>query len=479
VILIWFLPWRFQTNDDELMMWLVSGAYTGTPESYAVFIHPLLSWLFSKLYTFFPAIPWYPLTWFGVMYLSYVVFLRLVWERKSVSLVNQIWCLFLFAFLIHFSFFLQFSIVSAFAASAGLVARTLKSKGSKFQLRFYWTDLLLVIAFLIRHEVPFLILAGLIVLNLIINQRRILFASVIPIFFLVFSFSFTQFWIRELGHSDFQELNKLRSSIFDDPVLQLMKEGFKDENPALYYFANGLIDYHNDDLTIEKLSMWKKRLNQDRLTLYQPKWLYQSLWVYLEHQWFFIGFVITFLIFSISLFGQRIVFMVFILLFITLILSPFNLLNVRLYAIIFLAGFSSSFLLIDQLYIRNLKIFYSIILCLILGLIIHFKAFFDSKSNLPPSGTLIESLYELKQNGFEIIYLIGSDEIFREFRFVKTVPFRLLGWSTFLEEKDITAKVSKTAYLVDDWVFYSNLGYFERYPESKILLDGFILVTLK
>ncbi|MFT4855343.1 MAG: hypothetical protein ACI942_000713, partial [Planctomycetota bacterium] len=72
MIVIWFLPWRFQTNDDELMMWLVSGAYTGTPESYAVFIHPLLSWIFSKLYTLFPEIRWYPLTWFLVMYLGYL-----------------------------------------------------------------------------------------------------------------------------------------------------------------------------------------------------------------------------------------------------------------------------------------------------------------------------------------------------------------------------------------------------------------------
>jgi|GEM_PF-6032982 len=26
-LLIWNLPWRFQVNDDEIMMWLVSGAY--------------------------------------------------------------------------------------------------------------------------------------------------------------------------------------------------------------------------------------------------------------------------------------------------------------------------------------------------------------------------------------------------------------------------------------------------------------------
>jgi hypothetical protein len=56
---VWFLPWRFQVNDDVLMMWLVSGAYTGTPETYAVFIHPILSWIFSRLYAAFPFVNWY------------------------------------------------------------------------------------------------------------------------------------------------------------------------------------------------------------------------------------------------------------------------------------------------------------------------------------------------------------------------------------------------------------------------------------
>jgi len=413
------------------------------------------------------------------MYVSYAVFLSMVWERKSVSLVNQIWCLYLFAFLIHFTFFLQFSIVSAFAASAGLVTRTLKSKESKFQLKFYWTDLLLVIAFLIRYEVPFLILAGVIVLNLIISQRRILFASVIPIFFLVFSFSFTQFWISEQGHFDFQELNKLRSSVFDDPVLQLMKEGFKDENPALYYFANGLIDYNNDDLTIEKLSMWKKRLNQDRLTLYQPKWLYQSLWVYLKHQWFFIAFISTFIIFAFFLHRSKAICFFFALLFIALLLSPFYLLKVQIYAILFLTFMAACLLISLKVYPGNFKSLYTLCVFLIIGLFVHFKAFFDSRANLLSSRNLDEKLVKLQDNGFDRIYLVGSGEILRDYRFKKELPFKFLGWYTFLEDNSRFNNYSKIAYIVIEDTFILNSGYFKRFSEPTLIMEDYILVTGK
>jgi len=60
-----------------------------------------------------------------------------------------------------------------------------------------------------------------------------------------------------------------------------MKDDFKNEDPTLYYFANGLINFQQDELTIEKLENWKEKLNQDRLTLYLPNRLVQSFWTYL------------------------------------------------------------------------------------------------------------------------------------------------------------------------------------------------------
>src|SRR5690606_27825638 len=41
-------PFIFETNDDSKMMMLVSGTFSGVPEDYGVFIHPLLSLFFSQ-----------------------------------------------------------------------------------------------------------------------------------------------------------------------------------------------------------------------------------------------------------------------------------------------------------------------------------------------------------------------------------------------------------------------------------------------
>jgi MFS family permease len=474
---IWFLPWRFQTNDDQLMMWLVSGAYTGTPESYAVFIHPLLSWFFSKLYTFFPAIPWYSLTWFGVMYVSYVVFLSMVWERKSVSLVNQIWCLFLFAFLVHFTFFLQFSIVAAFAVSAGFSSRILKRYNSISPLTFYWTDFLIILGFLVRFEVPFLILGGFLVLNLILKQRRIFYVSIIPTLFLGISFGLTQFCMQQGGFVEFQKLNKLRSEVFDDPILQLMKDDFRNEDPALYYFANGLIDFQQDELTIEKLANWKERLNQDRLKLYLPNRLVQSFRTYLEYEWFFIGFILTFLLFSIFLFRWKAIFLLSTLFIITLILSPYYLLKVQVYAILFLTFFSACLVFPVGSFRRNLKPLYAIAFAITIGIGIHFKSFLEKKANLTSPEILSEKLMELKLMGYERIYLIGAEANLRDYKCAKTIPFKILGWPTFLEKDNYPNFPSKIAFLVDEDTFHSYSGYFGRYSSPKLIMEDFIFVT--
>ena len=101
VLTVSFLPWRFQLNDDMIMMWLVRGDYSGQPESYAVFIHPILSWTFAELYTLIPGVNWYPLTWFLVMYSSFLVFVNGIHTHLPKYLATFL-SLLLLAFFIHF-----------------------------------------------------------------------------------------------------------------------------------------------------------------------------------------------------------------------------------------------------------------------------------------------------------------------------------------------------------------------------------------
>lgn len=57
-------------NDDWGMYSILSGAYTGTPDAHVMFFLYPLSWLLSKLYTLYSAIPWYGIFLHGVQIAS-------------------------------------------------------------------------------------------------------------------------------------------------------------------------------------------------------------------------------------------------------------------------------------------------------------------------------------------------------------------------------------------------------------------------
>src|SRR5690606_39658298 len=81
-------PFIFETNDDTKMMMLVSGMFSGVPEDYGVFIHPLLSLFLSELYALNAAVPWYPLIWFAFVFMAYVGWVKAVFA-SVLSLPNQ------------------------------------------------------------------------------------------------------------------------------------------------------------------------------------------------------------------------------------------------------------------------------------------------------------------------------------------------------------------------------------------------------
>jgi hypothetical protein len=258
-----------------------------------------------------------------------------------------------------------------------------------------------------------------------------------------------------------------------------MKDDFKNEDPSLYYFANGLINYQKDDLNFVKLSEWEEKLDRYRFELYNPTRLVQSFWTYLEHEWFFIGFMSTFILFASLIFRSKVIFLFFLLFLIALILSPFYLLKVQVYAILFLTLFSACFVIPKNSFRGNPKLLYLLVFFLISGLLIHFKAFFESKANLISSEVLVNRIIDLKQAGYERIYLIGSGEILRDFRFTEKLPFKVLGWPTLLEKSNDSLYPSKIAYLVDERTFNFNPGYFEGFSRPTLIMEDFILVTKK
>jgi hypothetical protein len=272
MIVIWFLPWRFQTNDDELMMWLVSGAYTGTPESYAVFIHPILSWCFSKLYTLFPEIRWYPLTWFSVLYLGYFGLLKVIFQRKSHFASNLVLAAVVLCLLIHFALFMQFTIVSGFAALAGFSLIVSFTPEQKFG-RSLLILLLLLLSLLIRWESLALVGLGffgyLIFLDSRLLRARIFFLFSILLLFLTGFFSKT-IWENSSSYSSFVSYNQARAAVSDHPVTfrYLTEEKIKADS-KWFYFSQWMMD--EDQISIAELEERRKKLNTELLTLPQIK----------------------------------------------------------------------------------------------------------------------------------------------------------------------------------------------------------------
>jgi hypothetical protein len=272
MIVIWFLPWRFQTNDDTLMMWLVSGAYTGTPESYAVFIHPLLSWMFSKLYTFFPEIRWYPLTWFLVMYLGYFSLLKVLFQSKNQSSSNMVLATILLILLIHFTLFMQFTVVAGFAGLAGFALIIPYAQKQKFgQSLLIFT--LLFISILIRWESFVLVGLGFFAYLIFFNSRllrtRVFFLFSILLLFLTGFFAKT-IWENSSPYSDFVSYNQARAAVSDHPVTyRYLAEEKMSLDSKWFYFSQWMMD--EDEIGISELEERRKKLDAEMLTFPQVK----------------------------------------------------------------------------------------------------------------------------------------------------------------------------------------------------------------
>tara|TARA_R110002020_G_scaffold469510_1_gene694593 strand:+ start:142 stop:1704 length:1563 start_codon:yes stop_codon:yes gene_type:complete len=268
--IIWFLPWRFQTNDDEIMMWLVSGAYTGTPESYAVFIHPLLSWTFSKLYTFAPTIPWYPLTWYLVIYLSYLALITSLGHSKRGTNEKNFLTLFCLFLLLHFALFLQFTIVAGISGFAGLLLFQVCAK-NRINGLYIFSTVLCIFSILIRWESFVLILLGLGFYHLSFSfKRRIseyskpILVSLILVCILVAS---KMLWEKHSEYADFVQYNQARAAVSDHPANHILREGDIKGKSNWFYFSQWMME--GNTFSVEKLEAKKDELDKEFFTLNQ------------------------------------------------------------------------------------------------------------------------------------------------------------------------------------------------------------------
>lgn len=477
LIMIAFLPWRFQVNDDELMMWLVSGAYTGIPETYAVFIHPILSFSLAKLYSFFPQIPWYPFLWFALGYFAYFTLLQVI-EREFLSKrIKIIFFLFAFAILIHFSFFLQFSIIASLCVCAGLANRISKNKLHEYSGKFWMhSDILIIAGFLIRPEVAILLLAASFLYFLILShQKTLILATLYPLVFVLFFQGITFFWPKSEPLQDFIEHNQLRSQVFDHPILQLEKDRFINSEPELYYFSNGLIDFSENHLTREKLLEWKHMLDDLRWESVSFSFYKKSFGTFIQNERFVLTLMGLFLLFTLYANLKKGLKLLLVMILGLVILAPFYLIKIQIYILLFLLFFILMILdRQDGKFHKWPYLFFQSTLSILI--IFHCYSFSQSHKNISSGRVLQEKLRELNNEGYGEIFFSGGNRYYLELVFESSLPFKIMGWSSLFEYYFTEGENLKRVYIVDSEIYESNLGYFGNCNYQVEEFNNFIIV---
>lgn len=349
-----FLPWRFQVNDDVTMMWLVSGAYTGTPESYAVFIHPLLSWCLSKLYTRIFWIPWYEGIWFLSIYFSFILLLVSISRSQSAPLVKSLQVFFLLLISLHFAIFPQFTLVAGFLVFSSIVFLNEYEAGLSRGVAF----LLLTLGIMIRWESAVLIFLGYTFYTffskgndgLSFNFFR---KNSVIIFLFVGIIGSKSIYEVNSPYSDFLRFNRLRAAVIDHPVFY--QDTVKKKIPygsELFFFSR----WYFEDMGISEVDLMEKKKDLDE-RLFSIDHVFESF----ERLWRFQRFEAfkSFLIFGILLFF-------------------FSTVKKKGFLLFFFAAWMLFFLLFNHFYLIQGRVIFLFFLCLLFP-VFKFKTIYVGK----------------------------------------------------------------------------------------------------
>lgn len=109
----------FETNDDRVMMDIITGKYGEKYSAYSVFMGYPISFILSRLYMLLPNIPWYGILFCGIIvYSAWIVLTDIA--KKAIESKNKwiSWGIFIVTLIIYINVFLvqQFTIISSILA---------------------------------------------------------------------------------------------------------------------------------------------------------------------------------------------------------------------------------------------------------------------------------------------------------------------------------------------------------------------------
>lgn len=119
----------YQTNDDVFMLLFASGAYTGTPSPYLVYIHTLLGGVLSGLYRLTTAVEWYTIVQQTCLFAAFNVLLAFAVRCCQGRMSCYAICLSLVGLFAYFLTIMQFTFTAFALGLASTMLLTLGEHG--------------------------------------------------------------------------------------------------------------------------------------------------------------------------------------------------------------------------------------------------------------------------------------------------------------------------------------------------------------
>ena len=216
------IPIVYSTNDDRMIAEIVSGQFTGKPESYGIQMTYGFTWFLSKLYEAAGSFNWYGIVLIGVQMFSLgTVFYRLQsfsdqWLRKLQVLLLAI-CLYVALWL---KVYVQLTYTTT-AAFVGMAA-VFWYAASKTQWKNIWMAVILAnLAFCIRPNIFYMFVpaTGLVYLWKLIGKKDVkkltigapfIILAVTAVLFVINAAAY-----REEGWKEFRDFFDVRTNVYD------------------------------------------------------------------------------------------------------------------------------------------------------------------------------------------------------------------------------------------------------------------------
>ena len=222
LIIYKFIPIVYSTNDDRMIAEIISGQFTGTPESYAIQMTYGFTWLLSRLYMLTRSLNWYGIVLISMQIFSFgTILYRLQsfskkWKNKMFLVVS--------AMAVFAAVWLKVYVQMTYTTTAAFVglAAIFWYATSKTE----WKNLLMVcllanIAFSIRPNVFYMLLpaTGLVYLWKLIGKKE-LKPLTITAPFMILAVTASLFFVnfsayQQEGWKEFMEFFQDRTDIYD------------------------------------------------------------------------------------------------------------------------------------------------------------------------------------------------------------------------------------------------------------------------